>query len=407
MATILLLTPQLPYPPHQGTSLRNYHLLRALVIHHEVSLLSFDESDSAQSLDPLTALCRVLAPVPAPARTKGERLRQLLTNHVPDVALRLRSDAFADALASALQRDRYDAVQIEGIELAGYISEIRHHAGQSRIVLDCHNAETELQRRALSADLRRPARWPAAVYSGIQVRRLARFERWALGSADKVIAVSAIDRARLLDLKPSLHEEIAVLPNTIDVEQYRHVEYADPEYRFDLVFTGKMDYRPNVDGVLWFAEFVWPLILRERPHTRWAIVGQKPHPRLDTLRGLPGITVTGRVPDIAPYLTGASVYIVPLRIGSGTRLKLIEAMAAGLPVVSTQVGAEGFPVESGKNIVLAEQPDEWGKAILTLLDAPKRRAELGAAATKFAAGYDWRRLIPLLGEIYPDEATGG
>lgn len=406
MANILMLTPQLPYPPHQGTSLRNYHLLRALANYHDVSLLSFDESGGAQSLDPLAALCRVLAPVPAPARTKGERLRQLLTDRVPDVALRLRSDAFADALVSTLHRHRYDAVQIEGIELAGYIPDARRHAAQSLIVLDCHNAETELQRRALSADLRRPARWPTAVYSGIQVRRLARFERRALESADRVIAVSAIDRARLLDLKPSLGAEIAVLPNTIDVEQYRHVEYVDPEYRYDLVFTGKMDYRPNVDGVLWFAEFVWPLILRERPHTRWAIVGQKPHPRLGALHRVPGITVTGRVPDITPYLTGASIYIVPLRIGSGTRLKLIEAMAAGLPVVSTRVGAEGFPVESGKNIVLAEQPDEWGKAVLTLLDTPDRRAELGAAATNFAAEYDWQRLIPLLREVYPNEATG-
>lgn len=397
-----MLTPQLPYPPHQGTSLRNYHLLRALAHHHDVSLLSFDEPGGEQTPGPLTALCHVLTPVPAPARTREERLRRLLTDRAPDVAIRLRSDAFAGALEAALRYDYYHAIQIEGIELAGYIPLIREYAPQSRIVLDCHNAETELQRRAFAADFRRPSRWPAAVYSGIQARRLARFERRALESADKIIAVSDIDRARLLDLNPSLNGEVAVLPNTIDVEQYRRADHVAPEYRYDLVFTGKMDYRPNVDGVLWFAEIVWPLILRERPQTRWAIVGQKPHPRLDALRRLSGVTVTGRVPDVSPYLAGASVYIIPLRIGSGTRLKLIEAMAAGLAVVSTPVGAEGFPVKSGENIILAEQADEWGKAILTLLDAPDGRARLGSAALEFAAQYDWRRLIPLLGEIYPD-----
>jgi len=222
-----------------------------------------------------------------------------------------------------------------------------------------------------------------------------------------VIAVSAVDREKLLGLEPDLKADISVLPNTIDVEQYRWKEDVDPVYRHDLVFTGKMDYRPNVDGVLWFADAIWPLILRDRPNTSWAIVGQKPHPRLEPLRGMPGLLLTGRVPDVNPYLAGGSVYIVPLRIGSGTRLKIIEAMAGGLAIVSTLVGVEGLPVKPGENIILAEQADEWAKVILRLLEAPEERARLGAAAREFAAPYDWRCLIPLLNELYASPFTRG
>lgn len=402
-----MLTPQLPYPPHQGTSLRNFHILRALSHDHDVSLLSFDESGGEQTLEPLSVLCRVLAPVPAPNRSKWERLAQLITTRTPDVALRLRDDTFAAALELALRHDQYDAVQIEGIELAGFIPLIRASAPQSQIVLDCHNAETELQRRAFSADRRQPGRWPAAIYSRVQIARLARFERQALGAADRVIAVSEIDREKLLGLEPDLKADISVLPNTIDVEHYKWEEDIDPVFRYDLVFTGKMDYRPNVDAVLWFAKAVWPLILRERPNTSWAIVGQKPHPRLESLRGMRGLLLTGRVPDVNPYLAGGSVYIVPLRIGSGTRLKLIEAMAGKMAVVSTLVGVEGFPVKSGENIILAERPDEWAKVILRLLESPEERARLGAAAREFAAQYDWRCLIPLFNELYASPFTRG
>ena len=311
MARILLLTPQLPYPPQQGTSLRNFHLLRALAERHEVTLLSFAEDDRPADLARLSELARVLPPVPVPQRTTGQRLRQLLTTDAPDMALRLRSAAFGVALTEALRMARFDAVQIEGIELAWTMATVRA-GGAARIVLDCHNAETELQRRTLHGDRSRPARWPAAVYSAVQVGRLARFEREALAAADAVITVSEGDRRQLAELVGQ-ERPMVVIPNVIDVAAYRWNEPVPAACRFDLVFTGKMDYRPNVDGVLWFADTIWPLVRRQRPATTWAIVGQRPHPRLDSLRDQPGITVTGRVEHVQPYLAGAGVYILPLR----------------------------------------------------------------------------------------------
>lgn len=399
MARILLLTPQLPYPPQQGTSLRNFHLLRALAQRHDVTLLSFAERDRAADTTRLAELAHVLPPIPVPGRTTGQRLHVLLTSRAPDVARRLHSEAFGTALTDALRGEAFDAVQIEGIELAWTISLIRAAAPGTRIVLDCHNAETELQRRALRSDLRQPRRWPAAVYSATQVGRLARSERAALRAADAVIAVSEEDRQQLMALADP-ERPIAVIPNVVAVDEYAWQGLVPDEARFDLLFTGKMDYRPNVDGVLWFAAEIWPLVRRARPATTWGIVGQRPHARLATLGSEPGITLTGRVDQVQPYLAGAGVYVLPLRIGSGTRLKLIESLAAGCAVVSTTLGAEGFALASEREVVLADTPEAFAAAVLALLDDPARRAALGERARAFAAQYDWRRVGPLLDAVY-------
>lgn len=406
MRRILLLTPQLPYPPHQGTSLRNFHMLKALAQVADVTLLSMTESVNSTDLSPLEPYCRVLPPVPVPDRSQGTRIRQLISSSLPDMGLRLRSDAFASALNKALRSDDYAAVQIEGIELASYIPQIRSASPSARIVLDCHNAEAELQRRARAVDRHNPSRWLAAIYSTIQTGRLARFESWALTASDAILAVSEIDRAQLLKLLPTGAIDITIVPNTIDVVEYGQGEPPSEDINHDLVFTGKMDYRPNVDGVLWFAEKVWPALRDARPDITWAIVGQKPHARLDVLRGKEGITITGFVPYIQPYLAGALIYIVPLRIGSGTRLKILEAMTTGLPIVSTRIGAEGFDVSDQQEMVLADSPEEWVENILRLLNDQERRTEMGAAAHEFAKRYDWRTIIPLMKEVYSNLLDG-
>lgn len=397
---ILMLTPQLPYPPHQGTSLRNLHILRALAETHQVTLLSFDESNNQQQLDPLRAICTIRPPIPISARSTSRRLAQLATTDKPDLALRLRSDAFASALSAVLAEKPFDAVQIEGIELAHFIDQVRQEAPGTQVVIDCHNAETELQRRAFRSDIRQPSRWPSAFYSAIQARRLKNYERQALYAADGVIAVSEIDRQFLKQTAPQLAHEIAIVPNTIDVSAYSRPASFSSDMQFDLIFTGKMDYRPNVDAVLWFADAVWPQIVEQRPQTTWAIVGQRPHPRIEALRESKGVTVTGSVPDIQPYIAGSTVFIIPIRMGSGTRLKMIEAMAAGKPIVSTTIGAEGFPVQNGVNIILADSPVNQSEAILNLLQDPERRSNLGSAASVFAAQYDWRRIVPILNDFY-------
>ncbi len=397
---ILLLTPQLPYPPRQGTSLRNYHIIRGLAGRHGLSLLSFAEGEpTAEALAVLEGLGVRVLTVPAPGRSVAQRLRGLLTSGQPDMAQRLASGAFEQALAHWLQAEAFAIVQIEGLELARYLPTIRRLSPASQIVFDNHNAETALQQRALLTDRDNPRRWAAAVYSWLQVGRLRRFESWACRTADALVAVSERDAAAMRQLSPQ--KAVTVIPNSIDVGQYD--QPFTPSLLpgpFDLVFSGKMDYRPNVDGVLWFAEAVWPLLRVERPQTTWAIVGQKPHRQLERLKGEPGITLTGQVESIFPYLAASTLYIMPLRIGSGTRLKLLEAMAAGMAVVSTAVGAEGFPLQSGGEVMIADSAEQMAETILELLEDAERRRRLGTAARAFAASYDWRRVVPLFDEVY-------
>jgi len=319
------------------------------------------------------------------------------------MAHRLYSPAFNDRLQQLLRESHFDIVQIEGIELARAIKIIRIANEEIKIVFDDHNAETELQRRNMMTDWQRPRRWLAALYSWVQVRRLARFERWACVQADWVTAVSDPDKRHLQALIPNLQTPITVIPNCLDVTAYQTLRVeVKPEgsLAYDLVFMGKMDYRPNVDAVLWFADEVWPGIKAIRPSTTWAIVGQKPHPRLNRLPKLDGVTVTGWVESVRPYLHGAHVFIMPFRIGSGTRLKMIEAMAAGKAIISTAVGAEGFPVQAGQELVMANTAAEMVTAVVDLLQNTTKREQLGRAASQFANQYDWRVVIPQFNDIY-------
>lgn len=400
--TILLLTPQLPYPPHQGTSLRNWHILRGLALSHQVSLLSFVEPEqmaAAAALQPLYDLCQTVRTLPVPIRGQVTRLRQLFTSRLPDMAHRLYDPAFALLLRQWLSESQFDIVQVEGIELARYIQVIREASPTSQILFDNHNAEAELQRRNFLTDIWRPRRWLAAAYSFIQTRRLRRFERWAMRQATWVVAVSEPDARQLQTLVPD--KPVAVIPNSIDTTAYQLSPGSEPSpHSFDLLFMGKMDYRPNVDAVLWFAEMIWPLIRQARPQTRWAIVGQKPDTRLDYLRQQAGISITGRVEIVQPYLVGADVVLMPFRAGSGTRLKLIEAMAASKAIVSTTLGAEGFPVQSGRELLLADTPEQFAQTVLRLLADDGERIRLGAAACQFAQQYDWRVVVPHFTQLY-------
>ncbi|MFW6042322.1 MAG: glycosyltransferase [Chloroflexota bacterium] len=400
--TIVMLTPQLPFPPHQGTSLRNYHIIRGLALRHQLHLLSFqnaDHPDPTGAVQRLETLCASVTTVPAPSRTAHERLRRLLMDPRPDMAHRLQSSAFDETLRKLLHTRAYDVAQVEGIELAAAMPRVRDEQPQCRIVFDDHNAEAELQYRAFLTDARQPARWPLALYSLVQWRRLRRYERWAAESADAVTVVSHSDSRHLQHLAPSLKP--TVIPNCIDISEYdKALTQDEPLPRYDVVFSGKMDYRPNVDAMLWFADAIWPQIREQKPDATWAIVGQKPHRRLAHLDKLPGVTLTGFVPEVQPYLTGAGVYVMPLRMGSGTRLKLIEAMASGKAIVSTRIGAEGFPIENEKQLLLADDADCFARAVLSLLADGDRRDRLGAAARQFAAAYDWREVIPRLEKVY-------
>ena len=259
---ILLLTPQRPYPPHQGTTLRNFNLVKELAKRHPVCVLTFLEPDqNPNDPGPLPDLCEWIETIPVPQRNTSLRLCQMLTTTRPDMSWRLWSPALNERLVARLNEQPFDVVEIEGIEMAPYLPAIEAAQSRPLIVYDAHNAEWILQKRAFLADIKNPLRWPAAAYSWVQWHRLRRYEANLLRRVAHTVAMSAPDKVALRDVVSDA--PITVVPNGVDFKAYS--QFKGTPIHYDLLFTGKMDFRPNIDAALWFGQQVLPLIQAERP----------------------------------------------------------------------------------------------------------------------------------------------
>jgi len=308
---------------------------------------------------------------------------------------RLASPDLAARARALIARERFDVVHVGGLEMAGAGLPLRETAA---VVLDEHNAEHVLQQRAFANECRPGGNPVGALYSLLQWRKLRRYEAMACRLADGVTAVSELDRQALLRLAPNAR--VAVVPNSVDVEEYRP-RLAAPEGPPILVFTGKMDFRPNVDAVVWFCREVLPLIRAKVPDVRFQIVGQSPTAAVRRLGSLPGVEVLGAVPDDRPYVAAARACVVPMRVGGGTRIKILQAMAAGVPVVATTLGCEGVAATPGEHLLVADPPADFARSILALLASPELGAGLARRARPFVeAHYDWRAVAPRLEDLY-------
>jgi sugar transferase (PEP-CTERM/EpsH1 system associated) len=398
---LLFLTPDLPYPPHQGAAIRTYNLIKNLAPRHQIHLLSFVQGhDEAERLEHLSPYCATMAAVSAPSRSTTHRALSVLFSSHPDMALRLPSSAFTNQLRILLNRERFDFVQVEAIEMAQYGLAIREMRASSQpvVVFDDINAEYVLQRRAFETDIRHPRRWLPAFYSLIQWQKLQRYEKDVCQRLDRTVVVSEADDRALRRLLPDLH--CFVVPNGVDSGYFLP---SSPETESDsvLVFTGKMDFRPNIDAVLWFAQEVLPLIRQEIPEAQLNVVGRNPHPRLHEVREIPSVNLTGYVSDVRPYVAEAAVYVVPLRVGGGTRLKLMEAMAMGKAIVSTSLGCEGIDVLHERELLIADDPPAFARAVVELMQDRALRRKLQIAARSVAESeHDWSQIAPLLERVY-------
>jgi sugar transferase (PEP-CTERM/EpsH1 system associated) len=400
---LLLLTPQFPYPPHQGATLRNFHLLRGLAARHTVDLFSLLAPDDDPTAGPVRDWVRLLITAPQPQRRPPQRLRDLLTSPWPDMVLRLWHPEAMARLQDYLRHHRPDLIQVQGLEMAHYALHLLPQSARPPVVYDAYNVEAVLQWRSFLADLRRPQRWPAAAYSAVQTLKLRRYEQRFIRQVQALTAVSAVDAALLRTLAPNT--PLAIVSNGVDMAAYDPARAYPSPYPFPgphLVFTGKMDFRPNVDAALWFADAVLPRLRAGglRPHF-W-VVGRSPHPRLQRLRQHPDITLTGAVPDVRPYLAYADLFVAPLLAGGGTRLKLLEAMAMARPIVSTRIGAEGFPVRDGEEMALADTAADFAARCRHLLLHPDEARALGHRGRQLAAHYDWSHIVPHLESLYQE-----
>ncbi len=394
---ILVLAPYPPYPPRSGGALRIFYLLRALAERHIVTLLSFAPDESAvQALASLQNLVRLQVVIGPSPRSLFQRALTTLFSPQPDMALRNASIAYTTALQKLLTDEHFDVVLAESIEMAPYLLQARK-AGLYAI-LDEFNAEYLLQRRAALADLHRfptPKALIGGVYSLVQWLKLAAFERHILQLVDRVIVVSAEDELALRRLAP--HARIYIVPNGVDCTYFAPPTKSPPPTN-DLVFVGTLDYRPNVDAVLWFVDRVFPLIKQVHPALRLRLIGRRPHPNVLALHDDRHIIVTGEVADTRPVLSEAAVVVIPMRIGGGSRLKLLEALAMATPVVSTSFGAEGVAgLRNGEHLLLADTPATFAQAVSHLITDRAFAQQLGLAGRTFVCtNYDWTCIAPRL-----------
>jgi glycosyltransferase involved in cell wall biosynthesis len=295
-------------------------------------------------------------------------------------------------------------VQVESIHLMGYLPIIQAAPHRPLIICDWHNIESELMSRYSEREgnlLRR-------AYAHRTARLMRNFEQRALDEFDAHVSVSDRDAERLHKLNSKAR--IFVIENGVDAahyadEQLDHAARTAQRVPHDtpnrIVFVGSMDYHANIDGALGFSREVWPRLRERKPDFTFTIVGRDPPSEVRELESLPGIEVTGTVDDVRPYYREAVAAVVPLKVGGGSRLKILEAMAAGVPVISTTLGAEGLAVEPDKNILIGDTDEKMIEAIVGLIEHPEQRKQLGDAGRALVSKrYDWTMVGANLFETY-------
>ena len=373
---ILWVSPAFLHPTDRGGQIRTLGMLKELHKRHTIHFAALNTAGNpegpARSGEYASAYtCVEHTP---PARNSLRMLPQLAANLLSSMPLAVSRYASAELkrrLEALVRGQRFDSIVTDFLAAAPNVPDL------SRAVLFQHNVETTIWQRhaeqATSALRRR--------FFAMQASKMEAYERQVARRSKYVIAVSDLDAARMR--KMFAIAGVQAVPTGVDLDYFRSPDAPDAAFTggADLIFCGSMDWLPNVDAVERFLLEILPLIRLQRPETSVVVAGRSPDVRvLRAAEGLPNVTVTGKVPDMRPYLWGSKVSIVPIRIGGGTRLKVYECMASSLPVVSTTVGAEGLAYTDGEDILIADTPADFAARCLNLLSYPDRRRSIAEHA---------------------------
>ena len=399
---VLFLSQIVPYPPHGGVLQRGYHILAQLGRRAEVHLLAFvhpDELPTAELVDEsrreLGTFCRTIEYFPLWAKAspvhKAAALAGGILSSRPFSTIAHRSPAFQQRVDSLLAADGFDLVHVDTIALNRFLT---RRPGLP-MVLTHHNIESQLLARRAAVETRSIPRWVLDRES----RKLAAYEASEARRYDANLMMSRPDAELLQQQVPGVRT--AIVPNGVDTTYFTPT---DAEQRPALIYTGGMNMLANRDAVLHFLEVIWPAITAQVPDVTFFAVGQDPPAELQAIAQRdPRVVVTGKVPDIRPYVQQSAVYVVPLRVGGGTRLKVLDAMASGKALVSTPVGCEGIEVVPGRDLVVAEDAERFAAATVALLRDPERRRQLGTSARQLVEQkYAWPVVGDMLMDAYAD-----
>jgi sugar transferase (PEP-CTERM/EpsH1 system associated) len=389
---ILFLSHRIPYPPDKGDKIRSYHLLKHLAEHYRVHLATFvDDEDDWQHVPRLQALTASAHFAPLhPKKARVRSLGALLGNRS------LSLDYYRDAGMAAWVRDTVEANGIARIvAFSAPMAQYAQPWRDARRVVDLCDVDSEKWRAYAKSKA-----WPASLLYRYEANRLLRYERAVAADCDAALFVSAPEAVLFRTLAPECAARVSWFGNGVDTDYFSPAHaWADPypAGTQPLVFCGAMDYWPNVDAVVWFAREVLPLVRACVPTATFHVVGARPAPAVQALAELSGVTVTGTVPDVRPYVAHAALSVAPLRIARGIQNKVLEAMAMGKAVLASPQALEGVDATPGREVLLAGEVDGWVHAIVAALADDAGRAATGRAARgHIEESYGWdARLAPL------------
>jgi len=380
---ILFLTQLFPYPPICGGTIKSFNILSHLGSRHEVVLASFvREGPTPEQMGVLASFCKEIWTVPI-KRSAFNNLKYAalsLMNKRPFIIARDRIAEMQRVVNSLLDSKQFDLLYVDHLQMAQYVE------GWNCCpkVLDEHNVEWKIIERLAQGEknlLRR-------MYAAIEWKKLKKWELNACGKFDMVLTVTENDKTILLSERPEMNNIISV-PIGVDFENFPKIEL-QPDAR-EIISIGTMSWPPNIESMHYFVDEIYPEIKSRAEDVRLVIVGSKPPASIRNLASLDSsITVTGFVEDLSAAASRVAVFIVPLRSGSGLRVKILNAMAMGLPIVSTSVGCEGIGAEHEKELLIADTSQEFADAVLRLLSDFELRKRLGAAGREFVlSNYGW------------------
>lgn len=407
---VLFLTQVLPYPLTAGPKVRAYYMLRRLARTYDVTLVSFvREDDRPEDVAHLRDVCAAVHTVPI-NRSRwqdGLSLLQSLLTGEPAVIIRDRLPEMQETLRRLARETPFAVVHADQTAMAQYALYARaaHPEGQRpRLLLDQHNALYLLVQRQATYE-RGPLRW---IWRR-EAARLRPYEADLCRQFDQILTVTEEDRAALLALLPpeeaaEVQHKFTAIPICVDPEQQPPVPYVD--HGPQILHLGTMFWPPNIEGVLWFAQEVLPLVLEQVPDATFTVVGKGPPPSVEALAQPPSpvaahVAVTGFVLDVQPLLAQTRAFVVPVQAGGGMRVKIVDGWQWAVPVISTTIGAEGIETRPGENILLADEPDAFAKAVVQVLTDPELAQRLRENGRHWVeTHYNWRIVYDQVDDIY-------
>ncbi|MBE7432457.1 MAG: glycosyltransferase [Anaerolineales bacterium] len=381
---ILLISNNLPYPPNSGFPLRVYNLLYRIAGEHDVWLAAFTTGqEDPADIEHLRDICREVVTVPISrqaALTNPLQVARYFFKGIPPTLIAYESKQFVDKILDMISRVDFDVIQIEDSHMSFYLDYLPE-AVRAKTFLTFHDVNFIKHEKMSQVEPRRARKLRTWLHS----RMMRDWEPFQAQRFTHCITMSQSDKDLLLASNPGL--KITVLPNGVDTQRYAPLPF--PETTNRLIFVGNMAYRPNIDAVTNFCRKIYPIIKGHYPKIEFWIVGKDPTSEVTRFVGN-GVHVTGRVDDLLPYYKDSIICVVPLRAGGGTRLKILEAMALGRPVVTTAIGCEGLDVRNGEHLFIADTPGLFAEHILNLLKNKRQWVEITRRARELVVErYDW------------------